>query len=374
MKQFIYTLSTVVFFLLANACTEATIFMGDGGNEGKGDMEAGVPLSIKNLGLSVEIESRSIATGGAVASPVNPNPLMQVGLSVTKANGTAYAGGIRTQVFVYNAVAVPSGWELAEGEERLLLFSEKGTVYGYAPAEKSVSLSGTPKVPVMSGVKVLDKQKFYFSDTSDPVDASTDIQWETDQDDYLYCKVPVEVDRWHPEVSLIMNHALAKVSFRVLEAEGGSEFAGSRVKKVVLKSNGGFKKSTSAKLNLATGELDGTMAAVGELWFTADGDLRSVGTEVGAHEDDIRKVAIQAFGMVIPVADVPVTLELTLDNGSVYTMAPATGGGGVSTFIANWLKGNNYIYNIQLSPQGLSIANVEVAGWAEGGVTEVPVE
>lgn len=373
MKQFIYTLSTVVFFLLANACTEATIFMGDGGNEGKGDMEEGVPLSVKNLGLSVEIESRSIATGGAVASPVNPNPLMQVGLSVTKANGSAYASGIRTQVFVYNAAAVSPGWELAEGEERLLLFSEKGTVYGYAPAEKSVSLSGTPKVPVMSGVKVLDKQKFYFSDTSDPVDASTDIQWETDQDDYLYCKVPVEVDRWHPEVSLTMNHALAKVSFRVLETEGGSEFAGSRVKKVVLKSNGGFKKSTSAKLNLATGELDGTMAAVGELWFTADGDLRSVGTEVGADEDAIRKVAIQAFGMVIPVADVPVTLELTLDNGSVYTMAPATGG-GVSTFLANWLKGNNYIYNIQLSPQGLSIANVEVAGWAEGGATDVPVE
>ena len=67
------------------------------------------------------------------------------------------------------------------------------------------------------------------------------------------------------------------------------------------------------------------------------------------------------------------TLELTLDNGSVYTMAPA-GGGGVSTFIANWLKGNNYIYNIQLSPQGISIANVEVAGWAEGGTTDVPVE
>ena len=78
--------------------------------------------------------------------------------------------------------------------------------------------------------------------------------------------------------------------------------------------------------------------------------------------------------MVIPVADVPVTLELTLDDGSVYTMAPATGGGGVSTFLANWLKGNNYIYNIQLSPQGISIANVEVAGWAEGGATDVPVE
>ena len=170
-----------------------------------------------------------------------------------------------------------------------------------------------------------------------------------------------------------MNHALAKVSFRVLETDGGSEFAGSRVKKVVLKSNSGFKKSTSAKLNLATGEFGGTMATVGELWFTADGDLRRVGTGVGAGEDDIRKVAIQAFGMVIPVADVPVTLELTLDHGSIFTMAPATGG-GVSTFIVNWLKGNNYIYNIQLSPQGISITNVEVAGWAEGGATDVPVE
>ena len=287
MKHFIYTLSTAVFFLLANACTEATISMDEGGNEGKGDVKDGVPLSVKNLDLSVEVESRSIVTGGAVTSAANPNPLMQVGLCVTKANGSAYAGGTNTQVFVYNGNAAQPGWELAEGEERFLLFSEKGTVYGYAPAEKSVSLSGTPKVPVMSSVKVLDKQKFYFSDTSDPVDASTDIQWETDQDDYLCCKVPVEVDRWHPEVSLTMNHALAKVSFRVLETDGGSEFAGSRVKKVVLKSNSGFKKSTSAKLNLATGELGGTMTAVDELWFTADGDLRRVGTGIGAGEDDV---------------------------------------------------------------------------------------
>lgn len=371
MKQFIYTLSTAVFFLLANACTEAEISMAGGGNEGKGDVEEGVPLNIKNLGLSVEIESRGIVTGGAEGGPANPNPLMQVGLCVTKANGSAYAGGNNTQMFVYNAEAVHPGWELAEGEERILLSSEKGTVYGYAPAEKSVSLSGTPKVPVMSGVKVLDKQKFYFNDTSEPVDVSTDIQWETDQDDYLYYKVPAEVDRWHPEVSLMMNHALTKVSFRVLETEGGLEFDGSRVKRVVLKSIGGFKKSTSAKLNLATGELSGTMTAVGELWFTADGDLRKVGTEVTG--DDIRKVAVQAFGMVIPVTGIPVTLELTLDNGSVFTMAPAEGG-GVSIFIANWLKGNNYIYNIQLSPQGISIANVEVAGWAEGGATDVPVE
>ena len=370
MKQFIYTLSTVVFFLLANACTEATIFMGDGGNEGKGDVEEGVPLSVKNLGLSVEIESRSIATGGAVASPVNPNPLMQVGLSVTKANGSAYASGIRTQVFVYNAAAVSPGWELAEGEERLLLFSEKGTVYGYAPAEKSVSLSGTPKVPVMSGVKVLDKQKFYFSDTSDPVDASTDIQWETDQDDYLYCKVPVEVDRWHPEVSLTMNHALAKVSFRVLEVNAGSSFAGCRVAKIVLKSNGGFKKSAAAQLSLVTGETTGTITPVDLLQFTAGGDKRVVGTST----DVASEVPVQAFGLVIPVSNVGISLELTLDDGRTFNMVPGADSDVLGTFTASWEKGYNYIYNIRMSPQGIEIADVKVAGWNDGGSVDIPVE
>lgn len=370
MKQFIYTLSTVVFFLLANACTEATIFMGDGGNEGKGDVEEGVPLSVKNLGLSVEIESRSIATGGAVASPVNPNPLMQVGVSVTKANGSAYASGTHTQVFVYNTAAVLPGWELAEGEERLLLFSEKGTVYGYAPAEKSVSLSGTPKVPVMSGVKVLDKQKFYFSDTSDPVDASTDIQWETDQDDYLYCKVPVEVDRWHPEVSLTMNHALAKVSFRVLEVNAGSSFAGCRVAKIVLKSNGGFKKSAAAQLNLVTGETTGTIKPVDLLQFTAGGDKRVVGTGT----DVTSEVPVQAFGLVIPVSDVGISLELTLDDGRTFYMVPGADSDVPGTFTASWEKGYNYIYNIRMSPQGIEIADVKVAGWNDGGSVDIPVE
>ena len=66
----------------------------------------------------------------------------------------------------------PPSWKPAEGEEPLLLYTEKGTVYGYVPAEKSVSLTGTPKVPLMSGIKVLDKQKFYFSDGNNIVDES----------------------------------------------------------------------------------------------------------------------------------------------------------------------------------------------------------
>ncbi|WP_075557824.1 fimbrillin family protein [Parabacteroides timonensis] len=375
MKQYLYTFPVAVFLSLCAACTQADIVVptADDG-EGGSSTEKGTPLSVKNLGLSVEVESRSIVTGGPVGDAANPNPLITVGLCVTKQSSSGavsvYASGNNTQVFTYNTQVDPAVWQLAEGEEQLLLHSDKGTVYAFSPVEKSVSLAGNPKVPLMSSIKVLDKQKFYFNDGGNPVDASTDVQWECDQDDYLYCKAATEVDRWNPDVSLTMYHALAKVSFRILETDGGSAFAGSNVKKIVLKSSVGFKKSTSAKLSLETGELSGTTTAVDELWFTADGDMRAIGTNV----TDPKQVPVQAFGLVIPVTGIPVTLELTLDDNRVFTMAPVEGSSTPGTFIANWLKGNNYIYNIQMLPQGIVIADIEVAGWNDGGSTDVPVE
>lgn len=335
-------------------------------------MEKGVPLAVKNLGLSVEVETRSIVTGGPAGGAANPNPLTNVGLCVTKQSSSGavsmYASSHTAMAFTYNAMVDPAVWEPAEGEDPLYLNSEKGKVYAFAPSEKSVSLSGNPKVPVMKGVKVLDKQVFYFHE-GEAVDPATDVQWETDQDDYLYGVADGEVDRWYPEVSMTMHHALAKVSFRISEENGSSAFGDSYVAKVVLKSSGGFKKCTSAGLNLATGDLTGSMTAVSQLTFVPGDATRAVG--VGS---EAAGVPIQAFGLVIPVTGVGVTLELTLDDGRVFTMIPDQGGGDASTFTADWLKGNNYIYNIRMLPQGVVITNMEVAGWNDGGATDVPVE
>lgn len=378
MKRFIYIFPTVVFLLLANACTEATISVGGGEDDGKGGVE--VPLGVKNLGLSVEVESRSIATGGPEEdADANPNPLTMVGLCVTKKDdsGTvgAYDSENTTVQFIYNAAATPAAWELVAGQEALLLSSVKGTVYAYAPAEKSVSLSGTLNVPLMSNVEVLDQQEFRFTaSVAETTEAAGSIEWDTNQDDYLYCKVPTEVDRWSPTVSLTMYHALAKVSFRVVEKEGGMAFTGCRVKKVVLKSSGGLKKSAAATLNLSTGELGDTMVGAGELSFTAAGtgtdDMRVIGTGVS----DVAGIPVQAFGLVIPAVADDVTLELTLEDDRVFTMLPTGDTDAPGTFTVNWEKGNNYIYNIGMSPQGIEIANVVVAGWNEGGTTEVPME
>ncbi|KKB54506.1 fimbrillin family protein [Parabacteroides gordonii] len=378
MKQFIYTFSTAVFLLLANACTEAMISVGGGGDDGKGGAE--VPLGVKNLGLSVEVESRSIATGGPGddIAGTNPNPLTKVGLCVTKKDGSgtvsAYDSGNTTVQFIYNAAATPAAWEPAAGQEALLLSSVKGTVYAYAPAEKSVSLSGILKVPVMGNVEVLDRQTFKFTvPAAGAAEVTGSVEWDTDQADYLYCQVPTEVDRWNPAVSLLMNHALAKVSFRVVEKEGGTAFAGCKVKKVVLKSSGGLKKSAAATLNLFTGELGDTVVVAGELSFTAGGDMRTIGTGV-SEPADVAGIPVLAFGLVIPAVADDVTLELTLEDERIFTMSPTGDTDAPGTFTVNWEKGNNYIYNIGMSPQGIEIANVVVAGWNEGGTTEVPME
>ena len=372
MKEFLKTLAFAVFLLVGNACTEASMSIPDKGTGGTGT-EEGAPLSVKNLGLSVEIESRSIVTGGAVSGVENPNPLIEVGLCVTRRSSSGavslYANGRSKVLYTFNNVSTPAAWELASGEEPLMLYSDIGTVYGFWPTDRSVSLAGNPKVPLMNSVKVLDKQKFYFTDGGNPVDVPTDVQWETDQDDYLYGVATQQVDRWNPEVSLSLDHALAKVSFRILEANGGSGLADCGVLKVVLKSSGGFRKSTAAKLNLSTGDLSGTMTAVDQLSFTADGDIRAIGTNV----NDAGLVPVQAFGLVIPMTGVSATLELTLDDGRVFTMAPA-GDGSPATFTANWEKGKNYIYDIRMLPQGIEIADIQVAGWEDGGSTGIPVE
>lgn len=370
MKPFLYRL-VPVFLLLCTACTEAEIVLpGSGGD----DPEEGVPFRVKNLGMWMEVESRSVVTGGPGETNRNPNPLTGIGICVTKQNSSGteilYNNAVGSQQFVYNPAGSPPLWELAEGEETLLLYSEKGTVYGYAPAEKSVSLAGIPKALLMNGVKVLDEQKFYFSDGNATVDAATDVQWETDQEDYLYCTAADQVDRWHPEVSLTMNHALAKVSFRVPEVNAGSSFAGCRVAKIVLKSNGGFKKSAAAQLSLVTGETTGTITPVDLLQFTAGGDKRVVGTST----DVASEVPVQAFGLVIPVSNVGISLELTLDDGRTFNMVPGADSDVLGTFTASWEKGYNYIYNIRMSPQGIEIADVKVAGWNDGGSVDIPVE
>lgn len=102
MKPFLYRLVTV-FLLLCAACTEAEIVLpGSGGD----DSEKGVPFRVKNLGMWMEVESRSVVTGGPGETNRNPNPLTGIGICVTKQNSSGteilYNNAVGSQQFVYN--------------------------------------------------------------------------------------------------------------------------------------------------------------------------------------------------------------------------------------------------------------------------------
>ena len=107
----------------------------------------------------------------------------------------------------------PPLWELAEGEETLLCIRRKGQFMAML-RQKRVFRSRAFQSSFNEWYKGVGRAEVLLSDGSATVNAATDVQWETDQEDYLYCTAADQVDRWHPEVSLTMNHALAKVSFR----------------------------------------------------------------------------------------------------------------------------------------------------------------
>ena len=94
--------------------------------------------------------------------------------------------------------------------------------------------------------------------------------------------------------------------------------------------------------------------------------MRSIGSVTGT--EDTPKIPVQAFGLVLPVTGAGVTLELTLDDGRVFTMKPSgSSGTDPDTFTAKWEKGYNYIYNIRMQAQGSELTDIRVAFLKDGG-------
>lgn len=368
MKQSLYTLTAAVFFVLCTACTQADIVLpvgGDGsGQEDGGDPDKEAPLVVESVGLSLEIETRSLVTGGPEGAN-NPNPLRSVGICVTKpgADGAVnlYSPGNRTQVFTYSGTS----WVQAAGGRALYLTHIKGTVCGFAPSNLSanVSINTDHNAPAMTKVVVRSEQTFSLTNPS----PAPDVTWEINQEDYLYGAGAEQVDRRKPGITLTMRHVLAKVSFRVMETDGGNLYAGKKVASVKLQKSSGtntFKRTPNGGLlNLSTGEMinPGTFNA---LTFSA-----TPGTErpVSPFVTPATEVPVQAFGLAIPVKDLEAALVLTLDDGDVLTTPP---------FAIDWEKGTNYIYTVTLSPKGIGISNPVVAPWVNATITNpnIPVQ
>lgn len=389
MKQSFYTLSAAIFLSLCTACTEADIVLpvvgGEGGSgQGNGSVpDKGVPLAVDELELSLTTGTR--AAGGIVTGPPqtttnNPNPVKKVGIMVLTDNYSSkayYDPAIPVKAFIYNE----GTWVQDTATPDFYLGTEKGIAYPFAPSDLVPLKDGHPHngYPSVGGIELKAAQTFRFHDTGPgPVDPATDVPWDTDQVDYLCGTNGTgihNIDRWNPNVSFQLKHALAKVSFRVMEKDGGTLYAGRKVVKVELKSDNQFRISKPATPTDPGTVMDvyhcfipdgsstaNSVLPAGSLTFTAaPGKERAV----GSGETDPARVPVQAFGLVLEVRDYKgdafqATAELTLDDGHVFT---------TSSFALDWRGGyggdasNHYIYTLRLDPKGVTIDKPQVVGW-----------
>lgn len=377
MKQSLYTLTAAIFLALCTACTEAdTVLPEGGGGQGTGQgtgshPDRDVPLAVKELGLSLEVISRAagVITGAPQKTDKNPNPVKKVGIMVTTDwKGVSYYDpAIPVKTFNYNDDS--RTWVQDTGTPDFYLGTDKGYAYPFAPADLTPLLNGVPSndYPSVGGLELKAAQTFRFHDTG-PVDPATDVPWDTDQVDYLaQWGILPTVDRWNPDITIELCHALAKVSFRVMEKDGGTLYAGSKVVKVELKSNNGFEISKPATptdpgtvMDIYHGGFINQTVPTSSLTFTA-----APGTEraIGSGTTVAAQVPVQAFGLVMPVSNyenpIQATAELTLDDGHVFTTSP---------FELNWgggFGGGHYIYTLRLDPKGITIDKPGVAPWDE---------
>ena len=328
-------------------------------------------LTINRLGLSVDTK----AVYDGIGKDGEPNKLGAIGVLVTKGSPkTYYSSALDVQVFTYDG----TNWL---PDLTLNMANAVGTVYAWAPTDNEGVLTGTPKMPVLKGPVILADQTFNAGN-----------EWDTDQVDFLYGSAAAtvgdethpEVDKWEHTVSnLYMQHALAKVSFRIMKAEDQTVNEDDFVKKIELSSeNSAFvvtpRSVSKVTMSLENGTIAGT--TTGKTITLTAGTAEQVANWIGtSHTADFSGVAAQAYGLVAPAMVGKVSLILTLgpDGGldSTTDRTYQTKADDSSLASVSWQKGRHYIYTLTASDQGLVVTNVSVVGWDESvPPVNVPVE
>lgn len=361
MKGLFYSLLAA---LVLSSCTDTETDVPPGGEEE-------TPLAIDRLGLSVDTKSvyDGIGTDGA------GNHLASIGVLVSKGNPkTSYSSALDVQTFTYNGT-------LWTPDQVLNLANAEGTVYAWAPTDNEGLLTGTPKIPVLKSPVVLSAQTFNAGN-----------EWDTDQVDFLYGSAAAKVgdtthptvDKWnHTIANLYMQHALAKISFRIMKGDGQTVNEDDFVKRIELGSaSSAFsvtpKSVSKVTMSLEDGTLSGmTTGAAITLTAGTAGQLASwTGTGGTA---DFSGITAQAYGLVAPATVGKISLILTLgpdgglDSTTDRTYQTKTNDSSLAS--VTWQKGRHYIYTITASDQGLVVTKVSVVGWDESlPPVNVPVE
>lgn len=300
----------------------------------------------------------------------------------------------------------------ASGSDEIYLTSEPATVYAYYPAYKpgnngeyaeteALKLTGdasaTSTIPLtvykggVAGTEsdytitaINNADKVYGSGWQDNTANMKKIASAPGEVDYMWATSnPTTVDNGKgtnhkgKDASLTMNHALALISFRVYN--DGTYKYNSALTQIKLENVGAGTTLSDAnghQMNIATGKISAGTAKAATYTRKVSGYTMiqvKTGTDnaTTASTDDAAASASNKLSMlVLPAATVAadqVKATFTIDgvDYSVNLTAP--------TNAQSWVQGNNYIYNVKLGGQGLTIGTITVTDWSpvDGGDMEI---
>lgn len=298
-----------------------------------------------------------------------------------------------------------------EGQTKLLLFAgeEKGKVFGYYPYTEDANVLGIGAATTIP-VKILNSGNIVVGDepgqgTLDGVDSKKAYTAEEEIDFMYNTRNDIVGAKTTTTAKLTMNHAMARVSFRVytsaeaqnaVQGEDASyyQLVGYTIKN---KSNNqaegelhaSFKYTADAdatRMNIQDGTITGTIAG-GEIARTIEGYKMVRST---ANDETNNKTAADASfrvsNLLFPLDNITADANNKSQNIEVVFSIQRMNADGteaiapvgyalpfdVSTVTA-WEAGKNYTYTVKFTGNSLSIETVTVTDWVEvvGGDMEI---
>lgn len=263
--------------------------------------------------------------------------------SVTRALGATQLKEIGVYVTDHSHAALPQN-------AKSVYTLASGTWSSDAPPEITVTNSSTPNRLYAFFPSSLSVTNSGVGNHSVPVQVVADNFSASRQTDYLYA-TPLTALATSRAVTFTMNHALAKVSFRVLKSDNVQETLTLR-KIELLSSTNRLQTGMSGTMNLTNGVLNG-LASTNSI--TLEGAV-----ELGTLQKNPNVSALVApMSASETRLSFRLTVEVTETDGSITARSFETA--VVNT--VQWKAGFHYVYAITVDKMGGSLTNVKIDAW-----------
>lgn len=262
------------------------------------------------------------------------------------ATGSDYTAGNNYAVYTNKT----SSWA-NEGSESIYLTNADATIYGYYPTTKKYDESAKT-IPVT--VKETDAITAIDNSTG------TAIASASGEVDYMYATPVSSVNnKSSNNVTLVMNHALSMVSFRVYKADD-YKGPGNLTKVVMENVDAGttLSKGTNPTMDITTGAI--TEGNPQKVVYT-----RTIsGYQLTSTANDSKKFSILVLPTASAISNIKATFTIDDADYSVNLTQPTA-----ANTDGKWQPGYNNLYTVKMGGTDLTITTVTVAEWKETAVS-----